>query len=87
MKKKSFSKKYAKTKKMDEDLISQDLSDTFAKRGKLHRPSMKKINLDLPAPILQKIDLIAETIGVARQPLLKLWIHERLQSETQSSVV
>lgn len=66
---------------MDRHLESSDLSDDFAKRGVLRKPRMKKINLDLPEEVVRQIDRIALAIGVARQPLLKFWIHERLKEE------
>ena len=35
-----------------------------------------RINLDLPNVMLAEIDAIAERIGIARQALIKMWIHE-----------
>ncbi|MDO8527295.1 MAG: CopG family antitoxin [Deltaproteobacteria bacterium] len=81
MKKKSFSKKFKSGEEMDQFLENADLSKTFAKKGVVKKSHMKKINLDLPADLIQQIDEIAERIGVARQPLLKIWIHERLKTE------
>ncbi|MBI2337392.1 MAG: hypothetical protein HYU97_11595 [Deltaproteobacteria bacterium] len=66
---------------MDEALEATDLSHEFSTRGVLKKPLIKKINLDLPAEIIQQIDSIAQKVGVSRQPLLKIWIHERLKTE------
>ena len=66
---------------MDQFLEEEDLSEAFEKRGIVKKPEMKKINLDLPADLVERIDQIAQRIGVARQPLLKIWIHERLKAE------
>ena len=81
MKKKSFSKKFKTEKEMDQFLEEEDLSEAFAKRGVVKKPEMKKINLDLPADLVERIDQIAQKIGIARQPLLKIWIHEKLKAE------
>ena len=84
MKKKSTKKKFKSVKEMDDYLESNDLSSIFEERGELRPSAVKKINLDLPVHILNKIDKIANEIGIARQPLLKLWIHERMKKELDS---
>ncbi|MBI2345570.1 MAG: CopG family transcriptional regulator [Deltaproteobacteria bacterium] len=66
---------------MDRALENADLSAAFAQRGVLRQSRMRKINLDLPEGIVRQIDQIADRVGVARQPLLKIWIHERLKVE------
>lgn len=81
MKKKSFSREYKTTAEMDADLESRDLSEEFKKRGVVKKPVLRKINLDLPSATVEQIDRIAEKLGVSRQPLLKIWIYERLKSE------
>ena len=81
MKKKSFLKKFKTEAEMDQALESQDLSGAFSAKGVVKRPHIKKINLDLPEEIVLQIDRIAEKMGVSRQPLLKIWIHERLKEE------
>ena len=42
---------------------------------------MKRINLDIPAKILGRLDREASRRGVSRQSLIKVWLFERLQSE------
>ena len=81
MKKKSFSRTFKTEAEMDRALETIDLSDDFRKRGIMKKPLFKKINLDLPEEIVQQIDQIATRVGVSRQPLLKIWIHERLKTE------
>ena len=66
---------------MDQFLETQDLSEEFDQRGVVKKPKMKKINLDLPEDVVERIDTVAQRIGVSRQPLLKIWIHERLKAE------
>lgn len=67
---------------MDDNLESQDLSAVFKSKGIVKKGLIKKINLDLPEEMILEIDRIAAKIGVSRQPLLKIWIHERLKAET-----
>ena len=81
MKKKSFLKNYETAAEMDHALESEDLSDIFAEKGVIKKPAIKKINLDLPEGVVRQIDRVAEKVGVSRQPLLKIWIHERLKLE------
>lgn len=66
---------------MDAYLETHDLSEVFSSRGKVVRSKIKKINLDLPDLVVNKIDRVAKKIGIPRQPLLKLWIHEKLKEE------
>ena len=81
MKKKSSSRKYKTAAEMDNALESANLAVDFNKRGVVRKPRIKKINLDLPEPVIRQIDIIAKKVGVSRQPLLKIWIHERLKAE------
>ncbi len=81
MKKKSTKKSFKSNVEMDKYLETHDLSEAFATGGKVVRPKIRKINLDLPDVVIKKIDKIAGQIGVSRQPLLKLWIHEKLKEE------
>ncbi len=87
MKKKSFLKKYKTSKEMDEDLEIQDLSEAFLKKGIAKAGRVRKINLDLPEKMIDQIDQIAQKVGVSRQPLLKIWIHERLKEEVDQTVI
>jgi len=40
-----------------------------------------RINLDLPDKLLAEVDKIATVMGVARQALIKMWIHESVAKE------
>lgn len=81
MKKKSSPRVFKTEAEMDRALETTDLSEDLRTRGVVKRPLIKKINLDLPENIIQQIDRIAARVGVSRQPLLKIWIHERLKAE------
>jgi hypothetical protein len=65
-------------KEMDEYLDKTDLGDIFKKSGKLKIPKTKKINLDLPEWLLLQLDFEANRAGVSRQPLIKMWLVEKL---------
>ncbi|MBF0103804.1 MAG: hypothetical protein HQM16_00630 [Deltaproteobacteria bacterium] len=80
MKKKSTTKRFKSIHKMDSFLESRDLSSLF-KQGEVVRPLVKKINLDIPLPVLKKIDQIASDIGIARQPLIKIWLYEKIREQ------
>lgn len=79
MKKKSTAKKFKSLKSMDDYLENHDLGGFFKEQGTVVRPPQKKLNLDLPLAIVQQIDRIADEIGIARQPLIKMWIHEKIR--------
>ena len=39
----------------------------------------KRVNVDFPAWMIQRLDREAKRLGVPRQSLIKVWIAERLQ--------
>lgn len=45
------------------------------------RPNIraKRVNVDFPAWVVERLDGEAKRLGVTRQSLIKLWIAERLQ--------
>ena len=46
---------------------------------KVHVP-MQRINLDIPKPVLNRIDNEANRIGVTRTAIIKIWLSERLKT-------
>lgn len=82
VKKKSSGKKLFKTEKeMDRYLENEDLGDLFEKFGTVDKPKIKKINIDLPEWLIAQLDLEAGRAGVSRQPLIKLWLLQKLDEE------
>jgi hypothetical protein len=81
MKKKYSSKIFKTSEDMDAYLEKTDLGKTFKEKGVLKKPPLKKINLDLPQGMIEEIDKVAVKMGVSRQPLLKMWIHQMLKQE------
>ncbi len=66
---------------MDAYLEKTDLGKAFKENGVLKKTLLKKINLDLPQGVIEEIDRVAVKMGVSRQPLLKMWIHQMLKQE------
>jgi hypothetical protein len=44
----------------------------------------RRVNVDFPEWIIEKLDLQSKLIGVSRQSLIKLWVSERIQQEHQN---
>ena len=51
----------------------------------LRRPGLeaRRVNVDFPEWIIERLDLQSKLIGVSRQSLIKLWVSERIQQEHQ----
>lgn len=49
----------------------------------IRRPGLeaRRVNVDFPEWIIQKLDFQSKMIGVSRQSLIKLWVAERVQQE------
>lgn len=60
-----------------EDVV-EDLDGSTARRINLE---LKRINVDLPAWVVESLDREAARIGVTRQSIIKVWLVERLQAE------
>lgn len=81
MKKIHSLKKFKSEKEMDRYLESHDLGGIFKNYGRLEDPKIRKINIDLPEWLIQELDLEASRAGVSRQPLIKLWLIQKLDEE------
>jgi hypothetical protein len=58
-----------------EDIIEHlDLSSAERKNQ-----SQKRINVDIPVWMLEKLDLEAKKLGVNRQAMIKIWLSEKLK--------
>ncbi len=55
----------------------EDISD-YIDWSSARRPNATRINVDLPKPLLERLDAEADRIGVPRQSLIKVWLAERL---------
>jgi hypothetical protein len=57
----------------------------FIDKSSLRRPGLeaRRVNVDFPEWIIEKLDEQSMLIGVSRQSLIKLWISERVQQEQE----
>jgi len=59
-----------------------DTSNTVSAKEFKESLEIKRVNIDFPVRIVNKLDIEAKKIGVTRQSLIKMWIAEKL-SETE----
>ncbi|MCZ6889798.1 MAG: CopG family antitoxin [Gammaproteobacteria bacterium] len=77
-----------KAKKFDSDFdagkdITEALDLTKARRLK---QEPKRVNVDFPIWMIEKLDKEANRLGVTRQSIIKVWLAERLdRSQTQEA--
>ena len=58
----------------------EDISEYFVPgSARLSLARFKRVNLDLPASVIEALDKESKRIGVTRQALIKFWIDERLR--------
>lgn len=70
LKAKSFDSKFD-----DGESIVEHLDLSKARRVNIEP---KRVNVDFPTWVVEALDRQAQTLGVTRQSLIKLWIAERL---------
>ena len=58
----------------------------YIDKASIRRPGLeaRRVNVDFPEWIIDKLDLQSKLIGVSRQSLIKLWVSERIQQEHQN---
>jgi len=44
----------------------------------------KRVNVDLPIWMIENLDREADRVGVTRQSIIKVWLAERLKTETSA---
>lgn len=66
----------------------EDISE-FLDWDKARRPGLelRRVNVDLPAWMIQQLDRQAGLIGVTRQSIIKVWLSERIKEERTAEVV
>jgi len=61
----------------------EDISDMLdLSKSKRIKQLPKRINLDMPQWMLEKLDKEASRLGVTRQSVIKIWLAERLDEHT-----
>jgi len=63
-----------------------DITD-YLDLSKAFRPGQeqKRVNVDIPTRMLDRIDKEADRLGVPRQSLIKVWLGERLEKKRVKS--
>jgi hypothetical protein len=79
-KKSSKAKTFSSSKEKDSYLTDNDLGDLFTD-SKISQPRIRKVNLDLAERLIEHLDLEAAHAGVSRQPLIKLWLVQKMEEE------
>jgi macrodomain Ter protein organizer (MatP/YcbG family) len=71
-------------KKFDE---GEDIAE-FLDLSQAKRPGQdqKRVNVDFPVWMIQRLDKEAKRLGVPRQSIIKIWIAERLQKISSKNV-
>ncbi len=61
----------------------EDISE-FLDWEKARRPNLeqRRVNLDLPAWMIESLDREAKRVGVTRQSVMKMWLAERIKEES-----
>ncbi len=74
------SKKKIKAEEFDTLFEKGDVTEFLdVESAKIHIPT-QRINIDIPKPVLNRIDNEANRVGVTRTAIIKMWIFERLKS-------
>ncbi len=68
-------------KEFDEAFENGEDLDEYIDWSKATRPNIeqRRVNLDLPKWMIEKLDIEAKRIGVARQAIMKMFLAERLE--------
>lgn len=69
---KKQSKKPSNAQEFDSYFEDHDIGDLLDTKT-------KRVNIDFPAPVLSRLDLKANQLGLTRQALIKYWIAEHLK--------
>lgn len=75
-----------KTKKISAEELDKKFDDgeedilqyMDSKSGKVVPPLIHRINIDIPAEILAKVDKEADRVGIPRTSLIKVWIAQHV---------
>ncbi|MFC1524027.1 type II toxin-antitoxin system BrnA family antitoxin [Thermodesulfobacteriota bacterium] len=72
-----------KAKDFDDKFESGEDITTHLDLSKARRPvqEAKRINIDFPLWVVQRVDKEAKRLGVSRQALLKIWIAEKVEGK------
>jgi hypothetical protein len=77
MRAKNFDEKFD-----DGESVLENLDLTKAKRS---TRDQKRVNVDFPKWMIEALDREAKRLNVTRQSIIKLWLAERLERQTQAA--
>lgn len=68
-------------KEFDDKFDSGEEVLEYCDMGNIRRPGFeqKRVNVDFPAWMVERLDEAARKLGVTRQSVIKFWIAERLK--------
>ncbi len=72
-------------KEFDKAFENNEDLDDYIDWTKARRPNIeqKRVNLDLPKWMIERLDQEAKRIGVARQAIMKMFLAERLEMKIE----
>lgn len=82
MKKNNHSKKI-KANEFDK-IFEENMDDAIEFMNVDH--ATKKVNVDFNTKTIKYLDMISNEIGITRQSLIKMWIHEKIQEELDRKI-
>jgi hypothetical protein len=70
-----------KAEELDEKFDNGEDVSAYFDLTKARRPNLepRRVNVDFPAWMVERLDREAERLGVTRQSVIKMWIAERLK--------
>ena len=77
-------KKYITTSEFEEKFDSGEDLSAYFDLEKASRPGLerKRVSVDFPLWMVQKLDKVAKRLGVPRQSVIKVFISEKLKEES-----
>jgi macrodomain Ter protein organizer (MatP/YcbG family) len=72
-----------KAKELDKKFDDGEDITKFLDRARAKRPGreQRRVNVDFPAWMIERLDKEARRLGVTRQSIIKVWIADRLQKD------
>jgi hypothetical protein len=77
-------KKYITASEFDEQFDAGDDLSAYFDLEKASRPGLeqRRVSVDFPVWMVQKLDKVAKRLGVTRQSVIKVFISEKLKEES-----
>lgn len=72
-----------KAKELDKKFDDGEDITKFLDLARANRPGreQRRVNVDFPAWMIERLDKEARRLGVTRQSIIKVWIADRLQKD------